>query len=117
MKSQIQSQPTQARPLLSSSAVDYLFHHVLDGFRSSHEGLVDIRKKGFLTDSEMVELLTKNSERLIQRIIDFKLVQRVVCVFFACLFGYMQLNCEDLEMRRGRGGRGGRRRQETEVKA
>lgn len=107
---------TQTRPPLTETALDYLFNHVLAGFASSHEGLLNIRKKEMVTDSELVELLTKNGERLIRRIIEFKIAERMMCVFFAVLFGYFQLNCEDLEMRRSRGGRL-RRRQETEVKA
>lgn len=105
---------TQSRPLLSSSATDYLFNHILAGYASSHEGLVNLKDKKLVTDKELVELLTKNAERLIRRIIDFKIIERLMCIFFASLFGYMQLNCEDLEMRRSRNGRS-RRRQETEV--
>lgn len=99
--------------MMSKQAMDHLFDHILDGYKSSHEGIVQLKEQGLVSDQEVTDLLKKNSERLIDRIKEFKLVQRLVCVFFALLFGYMQMDCQDLEMRRARRVRA-RRRNETE---
>jgi len=96
------------------AAVKYLVHHILGGYQSSHEGLIQLRELGLATDQELVDQFMKNGERLIQRIIEFKLLQRIACIFFAALFGYMQLTCEDLEMRKARNLRM-RRRQNVEL--
>lgn len=100
---------------INRSSVNYLLDHILGGFRSSHEGIVYAKNKGLLTADEVADLLAKNGERLISRIIEFKIVERALCIFFALLFGYMQIAGEDLEMRRSRRGARGRRRHESEI--
>lgn len=106
---------TSPRPSVSKRSLDYLVDHILGGYKSSHEGIVYAKNKGLLTAEEVADLLAKNGERLISRIIEFKLAERLMGVFFAALFGYMQFTCEDLEMRRTRNGVRMRRRQETEI--
>ncbi len=100
--------------MLSKEAMDQLFDHILDGFRSSHEGIKNLEQQGLVSDDDINDLVKKNSERLIDRIKEFKVAQRLVCVFFALLFGYMQIAGEDLEMRRAKRMSRGRRRNETE---
>lgn len=86
--------------MLSKKNSTYLFDHVLDGFRSSHEGIENLKQEGLVQEDEYVELHLKNATRLIDRIKEFKLHTRLISVFFACLFGYMQVNGEELDMRR-----------------
>src|SRR5690606_39506698 len=62
------------------AAVKYLVHHILGGYQSSHEGLIQLRELGLATDQELVDQFMKNGERLIQRIIEFKLLQRMACI-------------------------------------
>lgn len=99
--------------MMSRQAMSHLFDHILDGFKTSHEGIINLKEQGLVSDQEIAELVKKNSERLIDRIREFKILQRLVAIFFAVMFGYMQISCEDLEMRRGSRARG-RRRQESE---
>lgn len=108
-----QSLKSHAQPI-SRSSLNYLLDHILGGYKSSHEGIIQLKQLGMVTDQELVDLLTKNGERLINRIVEFKLLQRLSCIFFAALFGYMQLTCEDLEMRKARNLRM-RRRHNVEV--
>lgn len=99
---------------MSKAAMSHLFDHVLDGHAKTHEGINNLRGMNLIDEQTYVDLLKKNAERLISRIIEFKLIHRLVCIFFAALFLYMQITCEDLEMRRGRRGRRGRRKDDTE---
>jgi hypothetical protein len=100
--------------MFSKAKVDYLFHHLLDGFKSTQEGLEFVRGEKIVTDAEYHELVEKNAKRLIERIHEFKLANKMISVFFAGLFTWMQVGGEDLDMRRARRTRSGRRRNETE---
>lgn len=105
--------------MLSKKNSTYLFDHVLDGFKSSHEGIEQLQQQGLIQPSEYIELHKKNATRLIDRIKEFKLHTRLISVFFAVLFSWMQVNGDDLDMRRSsrvrtrtstaRGTKGGRR--------
>jgi hypothetical protein len=111
--------------MMSKNSLEYLFHHILDGFKASHEGIVQLQRDHAMSDEEIHELIKKNSERLIDRIREFRLTEKLMSVFFALLFGYMQINGDDLEMRRParvrttsarvRNSRTGRRRNEHET--
>lgn len=100
--------------MMSKPAMDHLFYHILDGHTSSYKGIVNLEQQGLVTDEEITDLLKKNHERLIDRIKEFKLVHKLLCLVFIFIFGYMQINGEDLEMRRGRKGGRSRRRNESE---
>jgi hypothetical protein len=86
--------------MMSKNSLEYLFNHILDGFRSSHEGIIQLQHDHLVTDDEIHELVRKNSERLIDRIREFKIIEKLTCIFFAALFGYMQISGSDLEARR-----------------
>lgn len=88
--------------MLSRARASYLFDHILDGFTSSHRGIEQLKEKGLINDQQYTELLEKNTRRLIERIAEFKILQRVVSLFFACLFTWMQVAGHDMEMRRAR---------------
>jgi hypothetical protein len=104
--------------MMSKAAMDQLFFHILDGFKTSYEGIHQLYDRKIITAEEMGELLQKNSERLIERIHEFKIGQRLLAIFFAFMFGYLQINGEDLEMRRARrGGRTRRNRDDRELPA
>lgn len=91
--------------MMSKRSMDYLFDHILDGFRTSHEGIQNLQRQQIVSDDEINELVRKNSERLIDRIREFRMHEKLFGIFFACLFSYMQVNGEDLEMRRSARGR------------
>lgn len=99
--------------MMSKPAMDHLFHHILDGHKTSYQGIEDLRKMQLIDEQSYADLLRKNAERLIERINEFKIVHRLTCIFFALMFGYLQIAGEDLEMRRARRVRT-RRRNETE---
>lgn len=85
---------------MSKQSLEYLFHHILDGFKTSHEGIAQLQREHLVSDEEIHELIRKNSERLIDRIREFRMTEKLLCVFFALLFGYMQITGDELEMRR-----------------
>lgn len=88
--------------MLSRARASYLFDHILDGFSSSHRGIEQLKEKGLINDQQYTELLEKNTRRLIDRIAEFKILQRLVCITFACLFTWLQVSGQDMEMRRAR---------------
>ena len=115
--------------MLSKKNASYLFDHVLDGFRSSYEGIEKLKDSHLIDEKEFTELLEKNSDRLIQRIREFKILTGLISVFFSILFLYMQVMGDNLDMRRparartsssrtsgrtGRTGRGSRRKDNNE---
>jgi hypothetical protein len=99
--------------MMSKAAMDHLFDHILDGFKSSHKGIEDLYTMGLINADQLADLLKKNSDRLIIRIQEFKALQKLVCIIFAVMFGYFQVSGEDLEMRRSRRARS-RRRNDSE---
>jgi hypothetical protein len=105
------------KPKMYSSVSNSLLHdHILDGFASSHKGIQNLKKEGIIREDEYTTLLEKNIDRLLDRIKEFRVMEKMLCIFFALLFAYMQISGDDLEMRRGRrGGRSGRRRDESEM--
>jgi hypothetical protein len=102
--------------MYSEKSNSLLHDHILDGFHTTHEGLRKLKEDGLVDEREYVELLESNVKRLVSRIREFRLTEKLVCIFFALLFGYMQVNGEDLDMRRssrvrtGRTARGARGR-------
>jgi hypothetical protein len=86
--------------MMSKPNMDHLFHHILGGHESSHRSIEIARERGLISDQEMTDLLKKNSDRLIERIKDFKIINKLLCLVFACLFGFAQISGEDLELRR-----------------
>lgn len=94
--------------MMSRQSLEYLFHHILDGFKTSHEGIAQLQREHLVSDEEIHELVRKNSERLIERIREFRLTEKLLSIFFAVLFGYMQITGDELEMRRPARARTGR---------
>ena len=86
--------------MLSKANSTYLFDHVLDGFKSSHEGIEQLLAEGLIEEEELLELHKKNAARLIDRIKEFKLHTKLISILFALLFAYMQISGDDLDMRR-----------------
>lgn len=86
--------------MLSKKNSSYLFDHVLDGFRSSYEGIEQLKQQHLISEDEYVDLLKKNSSRLIDRIKEFKVHMKLVSLFFAVQFAMLQVNGDDLDMRR-----------------
>ncbi len=89
--------------MLSDDNANLLFDHILDGFEKSFEGIAELKSQPQVynvTEKDITDLLEKNSKRLIARIKEFKLMLRMACVFFALQFAAIQVNGDELEMRR-----------------
>lgn len=99
--------------MLSKRKVELLFHHILDGFKSSAEGLLFLKRDKLIDEKEYIDLLEKNAHRLIERIEEFKISNQILAIGFAVLFTWMQVNDMGLDMRRTRRSRL-RRRNEIE---
>ena len=97
--------------ILNRKPIDQLFYHILDGFKSSHLGIRYLFKQSIVSKDEYIELLEKNCTRLIDRIHEFEVAQKITSVFFALLFTWLQVSDHNLEFRRSRRGR---RRNEVE---
>jgi hypothetical protein len=97
--------------ILNRKPIDYLFHHILAGFASSYVGIKMIFTEGVIDKDEYIELLEKNSERLLLKVKEFEIAQKITCLVFVTLFTYMQVSGEDMERR----GRRSRRRNETDI--
>lgn len=88
--------------MMSKPAMDQLFDHILDGHKTSYQGIEDLRKMHLIDEPTYIDLLKKNTERLIIRIHEFKAMHKLVSIAFAFMFGYFQITGEDLELRRTR---------------
>lgn len=106
-----------------------LHDHIIDGFHTTHEGLHQLKEQKLINEKEYTDLLEMNIKRLVDRIHEFRVQEalieagkRALCIFFAIIFMYMQVQGDELDMRRPvRSGRAasrtGRRRSEGEFKA
>ena len=113
----------KAHALVNKKNLELLFDHIIDGFAATRQGIINLYDHGFIGLSEYLQLIQQNEERLLARIHEFKITNKLVSVFFAALFTWMQVGGDDLDMRRSsrtRTGRSasrsarGRRRNETE---
>ena len=100
--------------MYSKKSNTYLHHHIIDGFAASHDGIKNLKSTGIIPDQEYTELLEKNIERLITRIKEFRVAERIVCLFFAGMFMWLQVSNDDLDMRKGRRVRMRRRNEATQ---
>lgn len=100
------------RTILNPKKID-LMYHLVDGFQVTRLGLKQTLKDGAITLDEYHDLVERNQDRLLDRIKEFRIVNRLLSLVFACLFSYMQINGDDLEMRKA-GRTRGRRRNESE---
>lgn len=99
--------------MYSKQSNTYLHHHIIDGFTASHKGIKNLKQEGIIPEQEYTALLEKNIERLIARIREFRIAEKITCILFAMLFTWMQATDEDLDMRKARRMRL-RRRHESE---
>jgi len=94
------------KPKMYSSKSNSLLHdHILDGTFATYKGLQVA--KGNFSKQEYTELLERIILRLQQRVFDFRVKEglteiskRTLSIFFAFLFAWMQINGDDMEMRR-----------------
>lgn len=86
--------------MYSAQSNSYLHDHILDGFAASHEGIRNLKDQGIIPEQEYTALLEKNIARLVDRVREFRIMEKMVCIFFAMLFSWMQTGVDDLEMRR-----------------
>lgn len=99
--------------MLSKQKASHLFDHVIDGFEKSYQGIENAAQLQLFNQEEELELLRKNSERLIERIKEWKTLNKLVSLFFAGVFSLMQIAGADLDMRRTSRVRTGRRNETT----
>ncbi len=113
----------KAHALINKKNLELLFDHIIDGFGATRTGIINLYNHKLIGVTEFVDLLNQNEERLLARIKEFKIANKLVSVFFAALFTWLQIGGDDLDMRRSsrtRTGRSasrsarGRRRNEAE---
>ncbi len=103
----------KAHALINKKGIEKLFDHIIDGFAASRVGIINLYNHKLISINELVDLLHQNEERLLARIKEFKITNKLVSVFFAALFTWLQVGGEDLDMRRSSRARG-RRKNQTE---
>lgn len=103
----------KAHALLNKHKLELLFDHIIDGFAATRTGISNLYEQGLIGATEYLKLIHQNEERLLARIAEFKIMNKLVSVFFAALFTWMQVGGEEIDMRRSSRTRG-RRRNETE---
>jgi hypothetical protein len=88
--------------MLSKQEADYVDHHLVDGFDARVKGIIQLQENKLISLEESHELIVRASIEHVTlwRNFKMKLVAKTLCVFFALLFGYMQINGDDLDMRR-----------------
>ena len=99
--------------MYSEKAQAYLHKTLLDAFFTNHKGIQTLRKENVVQDDrEYIELLEKNAEWLFQKVKEFRIAERIVCLAFVFIFGYLQVNGDDVERGRRSRSRSGRRKTE-----
>lgn len=99
--------------IISRKKVEHLLYHVVDGFACSQKGIIKLYNDGIITAKEYNDLMAKNLTRLQERIHEFRVVEKMLSLLFACLFTFMAFTSNDGDLyRRGRSGRRARRRDE-----
>lgn len=69
------------KPKMYSAQSNSMLHdHILDGFASSHQGLKKLKQDNLIKEDEYMQLLEKNVERLLERVREFRLMERLVCI-------------------------------------
>jgi hypothetical protein len=86
--------------MLSDENAHMLFDHIIDGHTATYHGIKQAKESQLINENEFTTLMEKNTQRLIDRIKEFKLMLRMVCVAFAMLFMAIQVSGDELEIRR-----------------
>lgn len=95
-----------------SRASNSLLHdHIIDGYLATDDGIEQLRTRAVITEQEYIMLLRKNIARLRQRILEFRITEKLTCIAFAIMFTWHAATDTDLQIRRPRKTR---RRNETE---
>lgn len=103
----------KTRTILNPKKIDYLMYHLVDGFEVTRRGLKQTLMQGAITLDEYHALVELNQDRLIARIKEFRIVNKLLSMAFAVLFAWAQINGDELDMRRSSRTRS-RRRNESE---
>ena len=90
----------KAHALINKKGIEKLFDHIIDGFAASRVGIINLYTNKLIGVTELVDLLNQNEERLLARIKEFKIANKLMSVFFAGLFTWLQIGGDDLDMRR-----------------
>lgn len=87
--------------------MDYLLHHLVDGYSARQEGLGQLLQNGLIDSQEFVTLTGKNLEEFRKKLHEWRVTERLACVAFAALFTFMALmpNDDDLQRRARRRGK------------
>lgn len=86
--------------ILNPRQISYLFDHLMDGFAATRLGIIELSRLGIITAEEFVLLILKNEERLLARIAEFKIANRITALLFACIITALQVTGDDLNARR-----------------
>ena len=71
--------------ILNRKPIDYLFDHVLDGFALTRKGLRQALDAKLITIEEYWQLVDANQDRVLERIKQFKIVNKLFSITFASL--------------------------------
>ncbi len=93
--------------MLSKKEIEYANYHLHDGLETTLAGLNQLLEAQLITLQEHDELMQKAINRHLKlwRAFTNTLVQKTVCIFFAALFVVMQVNGDDVQMRKPTRGR------------
>lgn len=89
------------KPKMYSARSNSMLHdHILDGFETTNRGLERLRQDKLVTPEEYTKLLEANIRRLITRVKEFRIAEKLTCILFAVFFTWAQVNGDDMDMRR-----------------
>jgi hypothetical protein len=72
-------------------------HKMIDEFFTSNEGIDGLRARAVVKDEEYIKLVQRNIAFFYSRIKEFRLAEKMLSIFFAFLFTWMQVNGDDVE--------------------
>lgn len=99
--------------IISRKKVIYVFDHIIDAYLATQKGITRLYEKGMIDAVQYKEMIEKNAERLRVKIAEWRIAEKMSCIFFAILFSWNSMTNSPDEMIR-RPSRG-RRRNEKEV--
>lgn len=81
---------------------DFLYHKV-DGFIATQKGINSLFEQGIIDAKVYKEMIDKNTARLAEKVSEWRILEKMSCIFFAVLFTWNATAADPEELiRRGR---------------
>ena len=87
----------------------------MDGFIASQQGIDRLLDKGYINIDEYRDLMAKNLTRLQDKVSEWRVTEKMMCITFALLFGWFSVTTSQEEIVRTMNRTGRRTRKEQQL--